>query len=179
MKRRLPPLFPRGTLLRVVHGGSDGELLAVPYLILFAPLVPSMAFARKETEAITKLPSYRNGVRIRPWDFRSDAHIFREFPCQEIPQVLVILTRKSTNISLSLSSGPDSRPFGPFLCFLLFSSISVKNCPSFCGPAQSEEGDVPTNGDKEPQHSPYTTVSFSLANYWTVVQSTYNYSAHD
>lgn len=95
MKRRLPLVSQEAYSCVCVARSSDGGHMA-PYLILFGPLVLSMPFVREETDAITH-------SKIPERDFRCDAHILREFSCQEIPQVLVILTHKSTNISLSLS----------------------------------------------------------------------------
>lgn len=68
--------------------------------------------------------------------------IFTEFPCQEIPQTLVILTHKSTNISFSCAL--NSKPFGPAPRILLFPSFYVKKkkplCISVLLSAQSQDG---------------------------------------
>lgn len=50
--------------------------------------------------------------------------IVAEFSCQEIPQTLVILTHKSTNISFSCAL--NSKSFGPVPQIFLFSSFYVK-----------------------------------------------------
>lgn len=50
--------------------------MTLPYLILFGHSVPPPPLQVRRLKP-SSIPTYLNRVRILPWDFKSDAHIFR------------------------------------------------------------------------------------------------------